>query len=134
MNIDKFGRSMIRGANSHQAMSLKPQGFPRTSDGNYDVENLRLQNLAAPLLPKDASSKQYVDELVEKIEHQQDSLRERVRKLEEMAEKLTESSPRLQQRIARIEKAVNELPTRAPTTLNTDNEIIVNPTSPPNYL
>lgn len=66
MSIDKFGRASLPGLQHHQVSSLiKSQGLPRTSDGNYNVGNLRLCNVGAPLSKKDAVTKQYVDELVD---------------------------------------------------------------------
>lgn len=73
MNIDKFGRgtsSSSSSSRSHDSMLLLrsqhlQQGLPKTSDGNYDVGNLKLRNVGAPLDPLDATTKQYVDKLVE---------------------------------------------------------------------
>src|SRR5436190_10230351 len=58
MSVDKFGRhqdsvrKVVRGPPG--------EGFFVTSDGNYDLKNKRLQNIADPTAPQDAVSVRYL--------------------------------------------------------------------------
>lgn len=68
MSIDKFGRSLQsqknRSGRVHPYMDfLKVRGLlmTKTEDGNYNVENLKLCNVAEPTLSQDASTKHYTD-------------------------------------------------------------------------
>lgn len=103
MNIDKFGRGTLAGRLSGPSDSLfTRKGFPRTVTGDYDVENLKLQNVGVPLSPKDASTKQYVDEVFEGMKRQQGTLTKMVKELEEKYEKL-------QNHVAHTERVILEL-------------------------
>lgn len=41
---------------------LPGTGFKLTDDGNFDIDKQRLTDLADPIVDKDATTKQYVDE------------------------------------------------------------------------
>lgn len=65
MSVDKFGRSIISGSptssDSSHLLSPYRHGFIFTSDGNIDVENLKLCNVKSPTESSDCVNKQYVD-------------------------------------------------------------------------
>lgn len=67
---------------------FRGKGFPRTSAGNYDVENLLLQNVGVPISPQDAATKQYADGALENLKQQ---LTEWVKTVEGKSEKLEKS-------------------------------------------
>lgn len=60
MTIDKFGRS-LKASSSKNLKGLKGEGFNLTPDGDYDMQNKKLCNLASPLQAADAATKSYVD-------------------------------------------------------------------------
>lgn len=60
MTIDKFGRS-LKASSSKNLKGLKGEGFNLTPDGDYDMQNKKLCNLASPLQEADAVTKSYVD-------------------------------------------------------------------------
>src|SRR3978361_1312233 len=62
MNIDKFGRSDTPARAAFSFRSSSAASFPKTRDGDYDLENLKLCNVGAPTLPEDAATKSYADE------------------------------------------------------------------------
>lgn len=105
MNIDKFGRGTFPvGGHPNQSIPInRPQGLPKTSDGNYDVETLRLHNVGSPLYAKDASTKQYVDEVSDVIRKQLNILNESVRTVENRVEKCTNTLQRLDTDFKKIE-------------------------------
>lgn len=67
MSLDKFGRSAASsssastGGTSH-LLSPYRHGFTFTSDGNIDVENLKLSNVKSPTNDNDVCNKRYVDD------------------------------------------------------------------------
>lgn len=64
MNIDKFGRSDTPARAAFSFRSSSAATFPKTRDGDYDLENLKLCNVGSPTLPEDGATKSYVDEQV----------------------------------------------------------------------
>lgn len=63
MSLDKFGRSIHKEAQgASHLLSPYRHGFTFTSDGNIDVENLKLCNVHNPHDKKDAVNKAYVDD------------------------------------------------------------------------
>lgn len=100
MNIDKFGRGA--GGQPNQSMIMRSQGLPRTSDNNYDVENLRLHNVGSPLYMDDAATKRYVDEVSASIRKQLDPLRESVRLVEGTGEKCDGASRKFEEDFTKI--------------------------------
>lgn len=65
MSVDVFGRKLKGGrANGHRGPP--GVGFKLTSEGHYDLENKRLENLAPPLQPKDAINLKAVEDIVQK--------------------------------------------------------------------
>lgn len=68
MSVDKFGRSISGsssstsgGLNNSHLFSPYQHDFIFTSDGNIDVENLKLCNVKSPTESSDCANKQYVD-------------------------------------------------------------------------
>lgn len=59
MSIDKFGRSS-RGQ-KRPLRGPKGEGFNLTPEGDYDIQNKKIRNLAAPEKSTDATTKRYVD-------------------------------------------------------------------------
>lgn len=62
MSLDKFGRASGRRPSTSR-QDFRPWFFPKTEDGNYDVENLKLCNVGAPTDPHDCVNKEYIDKL-----------------------------------------------------------------------
>lgn len=69
MSIDKFGRSgewrerkILRGAPG--------EGFNLTGQGDYDLKNKRIINIAQPIENFDVVSKQYVDSETQKVKRE----------------------------------------------------------------
>lgn len=117
MNIDKFGRGTYPGRLSAPVDSaFARKGFPRTATGDYDVENLKLQNVGVPISPKDGSTKQYVDEVIETMKQQQDTLVKRMKVLEEKNKKLEKH---FLKHVTHIEQVILEL------TSKSNNETII---------
>lgn len=63
MGIDKFGRSSSNVHHQRFYTKLQQSQFPRTSAGDYDIENHRICNLSKPIAPSDGANKEYVDQL-----------------------------------------------------------------------
>lgn len=62
MPIDKFGRQL----KSFHGVQGKPGiGFQLTSEGDFDIANKRLVNIANPLNDNDACTKKYIDDIIE---------------------------------------------------------------------
>lgn len=85
MSIDKFGRAVS--SDGHQPSHSKPLsfGYVLTSDGNIDMQKKRICNLAKPLNPEDAVTKEFVDETFNGLKVQ---LRKNVYSLEKKIEPL----------------------------------------------
>lgn len=70
MSLDKFGRSS-RGGGSEIISSLSSlehrRGFIFTTDGNIDVEKLKLCNVQSPTEEGDGVNKKYVDDNINAV-------------------------------------------------------------------
>lgn len=65
MSLDKFGRSAVPHATSHQLLIQRE--FTYTKDGNVNIGNLKLCNVQSPTEGGDASTKDYVDLPIENL-------------------------------------------------------------------
>lgn len=64
MSLDVFGRK-LKGKGGEGQRGLPGVGFKLTSEGNYDLENSRLENLASPLQSNDAINLKTVQDMVQ---------------------------------------------------------------------
>lgn len=85
--IDKFGR---RKQNKNNVI-LRGQpgiGFKLSSDGHYDIQKKRLQNIGEPMDTTDATTREYVETCLKKLQltiHQEImELRKKIQILEEV--------------------------------------------------
>lgn len=60
MSLDKFGRHSRKQA----ATSYSKSVLPHTPEGDIDAENLRICNLKPPIDKNDATTKEYIDNLL----------------------------------------------------------------------
>lgn len=92
MGIDKFGRAISSEGAQPSHSSPLTFGYVLTSDGNIDVQKKRICNLAKPLNPEDAVTKEFVDETFNALKGE---LRKNVYFLEKKIESLAALSKRL---------------------------------------
>lgn len=69
MSLDKFGCSFESKhyRNDYIKQMFRGQQIPKTSDGNYDIQNMKLCNVGEPTLAQDSSTKSYVDSVGEQM-------------------------------------------------------------------
>jgi hypothetical protein len=60
MNVDKFGRHSTKGAMTKLLRGPPGQGFTLTKDGDFNIENKRLTNVAEPKEEADAATIKFV--------------------------------------------------------------------------
>jgi septal ring factor EnvC (AmiA/AmiB activator) len=65
MPIDKFGRHIC--GSTHASIPHRQVTFPLTADGNYNIENRRLCNVAGAMEGGDCCNKSYVDNGLEDV-------------------------------------------------------------------
>lgn len=64
MSVDKFGRVATAAMHTPHELLLPKVALAHTSDGNIDIENLKICNVKAPTSNTDVANKAYVDQQV----------------------------------------------------------------------
>ena len=68
MSIDKFGRSALSAHHDrYHSVERFIVSFPKTPNGNYDIENRRLSNVADGADPSDCVTKKQLDDLSKSV-------------------------------------------------------------------
>lgn len=77
--MDKFGCSFeTKNHRRNEQIFRSLSQFPKTTDGNYDMQNMKLCNVAEPTLSQDSSTKNYVDSVNVQV---QNNFEDRYKKL-----------------------------------------------------
>lgn len=113
MNVDKFGRYQNRRLNPGPR-GPPGVGFSVTFEGNFNIKNKRLCSVGGPVNSNDASTKHYVDSLIQKLNIGESFAKVKVKidNLENWKEVVVKENKQISNQIVDLEKKILNLKAR----------------------